>query len=228
MNAISLSPETILDHYPLSGPLHQVEIAHKKVAFHLIDAKSEQIARKYNINVYEFLTQKCNFQTRTWVILKTCGVEAETVLKVVAKATFIGGSIGFLVGGAAGLMVGIVTKNVVLGVKLAAGGTTAGAAIGGTVGAIMGIKCARQNFSVRIAQGTEFAEWKNGVTKEQYELFLNFIKNYSIEIEENEANQVDLQALGKMPSARSRRIFPSFQYILPMVMYMTKKQLKNT
>ncbi len=58
--------------------------------------------------------------------MKVVGIEAKTVLKVMAEAATIGGTIGFGVGSFAGIAVMIVSVNPSTGIAVMAGAGAAG------------------------------------------------------------------------------------------------------
>ncbi len=70
------------------------------------------------------------------------------------------------------------------------------------------MKHAAKDFPIQIKQSNEFAEWKQGYTKEEYELFANCLKNYWIEINAKQDNQHDLEELPTCPITQDIPLIP--------------------
>lgn len=164
---MSVSTEQLLTQYPRK-PLHEFESTHKIVAFMEVEDKEREIERKYK--PAPFFGQ-LPLSTQIKIIVNTDIWDVAKILETVAITAGIGGGAGAV----AGMGISWISGNKLQVTPL----TTAGGAL---LGAKIGYKIALSNFvknhSIEISKLSEFGEWKKGLDKERYDLFLNCLKNH--------------------------------------------------
>ena len=179
-----------LDSYPLEKPVHELDSMHQKVVFNKVDETAQKITAKYGKSPEDFYNTICGQDTkdrlRSELHLNTYLFDTKKLLKILACSTGIGAGIGFALTGIPSLIIVISSKGEAseLAIKLVAAGTLTGTAIGSLVGIPIAYKIAKAKGRIKILNSPQFKEWKKGMGKEKYDLFLNCLKNHSAFMEE--------------------------------------------
>ena len=149
----------------------------QKVYFHNIKPINDEIKKELNQKPRWFLLD-CNSARLRVRVIATCATD-------ILCWTMGGALAGTLIGGGLGLWLG---PNI--------GKTNCakyGATVGGAAGAAIAVSRMEQKVDVYIEQSKEYVKWKNGLTQQQYTLFLNAFENYiGLERIENLQNIIDL------------------------------------
>ena len=185
-----ITSEPVLSHYPHVEPLHMLKVADEKTLHGRLKEKDEMLEAKYNISASQFLYTVCAPDVRKKIIINTVMPNVKTILKVVSIASTIGAAVGFGVGHCAVQSTLVCTGP--LGAWFYAPAVSKATLVGAGIGLAAGVciaapKCTK-NTSIQILESTEFNDWKNGLTKERYDLYWSSLKVYAT------THKIDLSA----------------------------------
>jgi hypothetical protein len=160
--------EQMLSQYPRSQPLHSFESTHAKVAFAKVEEKEKEIEKKYEVSRY---FGQLPYARQKEIVLNSDRWDVVKMIATVVLATGIGTGLGAL----SGYSVRFLFRNRAEVVPLA---TASGALAGVSIGYKIAISNFVKSGPLVILQSEEFNEWKAGLSKEKYDLFLNCLKNH--------------------------------------------------
>lgn len=160
--------EQALSQYPRPQPLHSFESTHTKVAFANVEKKEKEIEKKYEVGRY---FGQLPYAKQKEIVLNSDRWDVVKMIATMVLATGIGTGIGAL----SGYSFKSLCRDRAEVVPLA---TVSGAVTGATIGYRIAINHFIKNGPIVILQSEEFNEWRTGLGKEKYDLFLNCLRNH--------------------------------------------------